>query len=205
MKYPMTLNQQKEIERTDKTASQCLTLFQKKLLLQALENELRSEYRRRIEIMLLADTGYSQSEICQQLKCCHETARYWIKVAQTGQAHHWNDHPIGRPKQVSQQYQQRLQELINHSPRDYGYSFHSWTAEWLSKHLAKEFGKKYSNRHVYRLLKKIGISSKQIKANIRDINPENNANIVIEPLQPSYPNKLVDFCFLQSDDTGFIS
>ena len=205
MKHPMTLNQKKEIQRTNKTASQCLTHFQKKLLLQSLENELRPEYRRRIEIMLLADTGYSQSEICQKLKCCQETARYWIKVAQTGQAHHWNDHPIGRPKQVSQQYQQRLKELVNHSPRDYGYSFHSWTAEWLSKHLAKEFGKKYSTRHVYRLLKKNGVSIKRKKANTRDTKSKNNSNILIETIQPSSQNKLVNFVFLQSDDLGFLS
>jgi hypothetical protein len=36
---------------------QYLTPFQRKLLLKSLQAELRPEYRRRIEIMLLADSG----------------------------------------------------------------------------------------------------------------------------------------------------
>ncbi|WP_339382242.1 hypothetical protein [Nostoc flagelliforme] len=47
--------------------SKYLTPFQRKLLLKSLEAELRPEYRRRIEIMLLADAGQSQRlfEKCQ--------------------------------------------------------------------------------------------------------------------------------------------
>ena len=39
-----------------------LTPFQRKLLLKNLEADLRPEYRRRIEIMLLADAGQSQAQ-----------------------------------------------------------------------------------------------------------------------------------------------
>jgi hypothetical protein len=46
---------------------QCLTPFQRKLLLKSLQTDLRPEYRRRIEIMLLADTGQSQAQICKAL------------------------------------------------------------------------------------------------------------------------------------------
>ncbi len=178
--------------KDSKVSGKYLTPFQKKLLSRALTTDLRHEYRRRIEIMLLADLGYSQSEICTELKCSHETARYWIKVAQTGQAHHWNDRPMGRPKQVSQEYQSRLQELINHSPRDYGYSFHSWTAQWLSRHLSKEFGVEYSTRHIYRLLKKIGVSSKQVKMDNSNKKQKKLSKISIGHLQPSSPQKSLD-------------
>ncbi len=86
----------------------CLTPFQRKLLQKNLEADLRPEYRRRIEIMLRADAGQSQAQICEALLCSQETARYWIAIAQTGQAHHWNDRPMGRPKTVNQQYLTRL-------------------------------------------------------------------------------------------------
>ncbi|NJM74367.1 MAG: helix-turn-helix domain-containing protein, partial [Scytonema sp. RU_4_4] len=56
---------------------QYLTPFQRQLLLKNLETDLRPEYRRRIEIMLLADIGQSQTQICEALKCSQETARYW--------------------------------------------------------------------------------------------------------------------------------
>ncbi len=95
-----------------------LTPFQRKLLLKNLEADLRPEYRRRIEIMLLADAGQSQAQICEALLCSQETARYWIAIALAGNAHHWNDRPQGRPKTVNEQYLTRLKQLANHSPRD---------------------------------------------------------------------------------------
>jgi transposase len=140
---------------------QYLTLFQRKLLLKSLETDLRLEYRRRIEIMLLADTGQSQTQICEALGCSQETARYWIGMAKAGQAHLWDERPMGRPKAVNEQFLDRLKELASHSPREYGYPFQRWTAQWLGKHLAKEFGIKVSNCHINRLLKQMGLSTRE--------------------------------------------
>jgi transposase len=139
----------------------CLTPFQRKLLLKRMNTDLRVEYRRRIEIMLLADEGRSQSQICAELGCSQETARYWIAMAQAGNAHKWDEHPRGRPKNVNEDYLNRLKELVSNSPRDYGYPFQRWTAQWLSKHLAKEMGIEVSDRHINRLLKEMGLSTRK--------------------------------------------
>lgn len=136
-----------------------LTAFQRKLLLQNLHKNLLESYRQRIEIMLLADEGKTQREICQTLGCCAATARHWTHIARTGMAHQWQDCPIGRPKAVNDQYLERLKELINSSPRDHGYAFRRWTANWLGKHLAKEFEIEVSDRHIKRLLKQMGLST----------------------------------------------
>ena len=143
--------------------SHCLTDFQKKLLLKSLQTELRPEYRRRLEIMIRADEGQTQSEICNELGCSQETARYWIAIAQSGQAHMWNNHPIGRPKIINDEYLQTLKELVTNGPRHYGYSFRNWTADWLSRHLAKQLKIECSPRHVSRLLKQMGLSTKPKK------------------------------------------
>ncbi|MBD2535008.1 helix-turn-helix domain-containing protein [Nostoc flagelliforme FACHB-838] len=137
----------------------CLTAFQRKLLLQNLHKSLLESYRQRIEIMLLADEGKTQTEICQTLGCCAATARHWTHIARTGMAHQWQDCPIGRPKAVNDQYLERLKELINSSPREHGYAFRRWTANWLGKHLAKEFEIEVSDRHIKRLLKQMGLST----------------------------------------------
>lgn len=148
-----------------------LTPFQRQLLLKKLTENLPKLYRQRLEIMLLADEGKSQIEICRLLGCCSATARHWIHIARSGMAHQWETSPIGRPKAVNQEYLARLQELVNHHPRDYGYSFQRWTANWLSKHLAQEFGVKLSECHIKRLLKQMGLSTKsksQTSANNTD-------------------------------------
>lgn len=137
-----------------------LTSFQRELLNRSLQYDLRPEYSRRIEIMLLADRGQSQNKICKTLKCSQETARYWIKMAQTGQAHKWKDRPRGRPKIVNEKYLKRLKELVSSSPSKYGYSFKYWTAHYLNKHLTEELGIKCSDCHINRLLKQMGLSTK---------------------------------------------
>ncbi|MBE9001544.1 transposase [Nostoc sp. LEGE 12447] len=163
-----------------------LTTFQHKLLLKSLETDLRPEYRRRIEIMLLADSGQSQTQICETLGCSQETARHWMTVAQTGQAHHWSDRPMGRPKAVNEQYLTRLQELASHSPREYGYAFERWTGQWLSKHLTKEMGMKVSACHINRLLKEMGLSTRQIcKTSEKETDKAKNSQITIGNLLPN--------------------
>ncbi|MHC5937801.1 helix-turn-helix domain-containing protein [Nostoc sp.] len=139
--------------------SKYLTSFQRKLLLGSLEKSLPESYRHRIEIMLLADEGKTQTEICQILGCCPATARHWMHIARTGMAHQWQDSPIGRPKAVNDEYLERLKQLIRSSPRDHGYGFRRWTANWLGKHLVKEFGIEVSDRHIKRLLKQMGLST----------------------------------------------
>lgn len=140
---------------------QCLSVKERKFLHQILQTEIRAEYRRRIEIMLLADQGLSQAQICAAVGCSAETARYWSAMAQTGQAHNWDTQPMGRPKTVNQEYLERLEELVSHSPSKYGYSFRRWTAQWLGKHLAKELDIELSDCHVNRLLKQMGLSTRK--------------------------------------------
>jgi len=163
-----------------------LTPFQRKYLLKSLETDLRAEYRRRIEIMLLADAGQSQAQICEALGCSQETARYWIAIASSGQAHKWSDRLIGRPKTVNQQYLSRLKELVSHSPREYGYPFERWTAQWLSKHLAKELGIKVSSCHINRLLKEMGLSTRQVSETVKKkTHSTKDSGITINDLQSS--------------------
>lgn len=173
-----------------------LTPFQHKLLQKSLQEDLLDQYRQRIQIMLLADEGKSQTEICRTLKCCPATVRHWTYVARTGMAHQWQDCPIGRPKAVNEAYSERLKELISHSPRDYGYSFGRWTVSWLSKHLAKELGIEVSDRHIKRLLKQMGLSTVPKPSHVESAATQKtkNSKILIHDLQSeNIP-----------DDTGFL-
>ncbi len=140
--------EQPEANLLNVAAGKYLTAFQRKLLQKNLQEDLSESYRQRIEIMLLADEGKTQTEICQILACCPATARHWMHIARTGMAHQWQDCPLGRPKAINQEYLERLQELLSQSPRDYGYGFRRWTVSFLRKHLAKELGIEVSDRHL---------------------------------------------------------
>ena len=186
MKLPMVTNLPKvgEIKSPNLCQGKFLTPFQRQLLQKSLDKDLPELSRQRIQIMLLADEGKNQVKICQELKCSPATARHWIHIARSGMAHQWNSSPIGRPKIINEQYLERLKQLINHSPREFGYSFEKWTAGWLSKHLAKELEIKVSDCHIKRLLKQMGLSTRP-KPNItmkKTTQPTEESQIYIRDL-----------------------
>ncbi len=141
-----------------------LTLSQREYLSDSLQTELRPECRLRVEIMLRADAGQSQTQICKALRCSREAVRYWAGMLRAGEIHRWQDQPRGRPKSVNQQYLVRLKELATQSPRDYGYSFQHWTSQWLRKHLTEELGIEVSDSSVLKLLKQLGLSRRKSAA-----------------------------------------
>ena len=146
---------------------------------------------RRLEIAVRAHMGQSQAEICNALSCSRDTARYWMRIAQTNQASSWQEQSVGRPKIVNDEYLQRLKELVTHHPKDYGYSFQHWTARWLSRHLAQELDIKISDRHVNRLLKQMGLSTrKQQKPQQKPESTNDKSKIAIEDLNPADRSQL---------------
>ena len=165
-------------EANDLAQSKFFTPLARKVLLKNLQPDLKPEYRRRLEIMLLADMGKTQTQICQILGCSPEMARYWIALAQAGMAYKWNERPFGRPKMADERYVERLKELVSLSPRDCGYAFGQWTAQWLSKHLAKEFQIEVSDRHINRLLKQMGLSTKQKSSSLVQTEQSKDGNIL---------------------------
>lgn len=172
----------------DLKPGECLTPFQRKLLQKSLQDDLPEQYRQRIEIMLLADEGKTQTQICKALGCSQGTAARWILKARSGQAHNWQDSPIGRPKSVNEQCLERLRELVSQSPREFGYSFQCWTAQCLNKHLAEEFDVKVTAHHINRLLKQLGLSTRPktaIDESATNQTGTGNSSIVIRDLLSS--------------------
>lgn len=185
-----------------------LTDFQRRLLKNDLEDKnLSDKYRQRIEIMLLADEGKTQSQICKLLNCSVVTVRHWTLLASMGQAHNWQSSPLGRPKLVNEEYLERLKELLNHSPKEinipgtkYKYSYDRWTVNKLSQHLGKEFGIVLSDRHIRRLLKDMGLSTKPQKDKPEKKNSTTPANnrVVINDLDSDLPQDHLEFWQLNS-------
>jgi transposase len=138
--------------------------------------------------MLLADEGKTQSQICEQLECSRVTARYWISQAKNGEAHNWQATPLGRPKAANQEYKERLRQLVGQSPRECllqrvgqspqecKYPFRQWTADKLSKHLEKELDIKIDKRHINRLLKEMGLSTRPKPIGVDDTTQNTNTS-----------------------------
>jgi transposase len=141
-----------------------LTPFQLQLLEDNLQKpDLSDIYRQRLKIILLTDHGHSQAEICRFLSCSTATASRWIQITKAGLAHQYLGCPVGRPKTVTDEYIEVLRELLEHSPKDYGYPFSTWTVKWLSKHLIKQTGTMVSESHLRRVMGELNLSTRRSK------------------------------------------
>jgi transposase len=175
-----------------------LTEFQRKLLQKSLLEELSEHYRQRLLIMLLADEGKTQSEICRTLNCCPTTARHWIFMAKMGMAHQWQEQPIGRPQATNHQYRERLRELVGQNPRNYGYAFQRWTGYWLSRHLAKELKIEVNERQVNRILNQMGLSTR----NQGVAAPADQASVKTRENSPAPRILIQDLSFLSESNSA---
>jgi transposase len=139
-----------------------LSDFQKKRLEQELSTpDLSSRDKMRIQIMLLYGQGKSQKQICDFLNCAPVTARTWIHIVKSEQAHRWRDFcQDGRPKMIEDHHRDRLIELFKQRPKEVGYPFKKWTSVALQKQLLKEFEIEVSARHINRVLNEAGFSTR---------------------------------------------
>jgi transposase len=156
-----------------------LTPFQRQMLAEKIDKEPPNAYRQRLEIILLTDRGETQAAICRTLGCSPGTASRWIQLTKAGLAHQYLDCPVGRPKVVTDEYIELLRELLQHSPRDYGYPFKTWTIDWLGKHIAKEKGIAVSHSHLKRVMRELGLST---RTRLKPSQSSSTANIFIADL-----------------------
>jgi transposase len=186
------------------SAAQCLTPFQESFLRTKLDSDLPSLYRQRLQIMLMANEGKTQAEIARELGCSPLTVRHWTLFAKSGEAHNWQNDPIGRPAAINAQYIERLRELVNVTPRDikvpgfhYTYPQRRWTAKLLGQHLQAEFGISVTPRHINRLLQKMGLSTRpQTKSkSTSPAKPELSDRIVIQDLSDQAANSSSSLLF----------
>lgn len=171
-----------------------LTDFQKKRLEKELtKSHLSSRDRMRLQIMLLFGQGKSQKQICEILNCAPITARTWIHVVKSEQAHRWRDfRQDGRPKTIEDHHRDRLIELFKQSPREVGFPFEKWTSSALKKQLFKEFEIEVSARHINRVLNEAGFSTRTpSKSESEKAGGEaSESKIVIQDLHDSYNSNL---------------
>jgi transposase len=156
-----------------------LSSFQRQLLQSNINQALANPHRQRLEIILLTDQGKTQAEICRSLGCSAATVSRWMQLTKAGLAHQYLDCPVGRPKLITNEYIECLRELLDHSPRDYGYPFKTWTVSWLGKHIAKEKGIAVSHSHLKRVMRELGLST---RSQPQQPNKESTANISIADL-----------------------
>lgn len=134
-------------------------------LTQSVKRQLRRMRRRtrdkglamRIQIVLLADKGLSQTAISQATGCSrswtHEVLKRFVLQGVAALADRREDN--GQVK-LDEEFLSLLHDLVDASPRDHGFVRPTWTQELLVKAMHKEGGVKVHVGTMSRALAKIG-------------------------------------------------
>jgi len=92
----------------------------------------------------------------------------------------------GRPPKATTQYVEVLKQAVQHSPRDLGYPFSSWTLERLREHVGRQTGVLLNPRYLSSLMGKHGIvyrRPKHLMAHLRDPQEYDEKKAILEFLK----------------------
>jgi transposase len=131
-------------------------------------------YRTRAQMVLLsAETGLKAEEIAQIVRENHLTVLRWLKRYLAEGIEGLMDAPrSGRSTTVTEDYRQRLRDIVRRRPRSLGLEYSMWTLRRLADHLAEETGIRVSYETVRRALAKEEIVFSRPQHTISSPDPE---------------------------------
>lgn len=141
--------------------------------------DLRMMYRfgqgregRRAQAILLSSQGYSTSQISEITGVWAKTVRAWLDRFETEGVVGLKDqvHP-GRPRKLTDEVKQVLEESAHQEPASFGYSYNNWTLEHLRRHLRLSLGVRLSLSSVHNGLEQQGIHWGTAKAKVTSPDP----------------------------------
>lgn len=128
--------------------------------------------RTRAQIILLAvEESMTAPQISRLVRKSEDTVRRWIKRFNSEGVNGLYDEPrSGPPSKVTQEYKNRLLQVVRQRPRSLDQPYSLWTLQRLADYLAEETGMRFSSETVRLILKAndIVISRPQYKISSPD-------------------------------------
>src|SRR5512141_1614047 len=153
----------------------------------AMRQDKRSEVRQRATVMRLLHLGHKPEAVAEQQMVSVPTIYNWHKLwREQGIEGLANRPKTGRPSKATEAYCQKLEEMLEKEPADYGYRFAIWTADRLRAHLEKETGILLSESRFRALMKKKGYRYRRPKhdlSHLQDQLAKKQAEEVLEELK----------------------
>jgi transposase len=118
-----------------------LTKQQLQKIEQAIKSDADLRVRTRARIIRLLHRGYKRSEIAKILSISTGQVHYWHKRWQDQGLAGLADQPrSGRPRVTADDYNQKLEEVLETDPRELGFAFTVWTKPKLLAYMERLTG-----------------------------------------------------------------
>lgn len=120
--------------------------------------ERDAEARQRLRIVLMLDEKQTPTQIHKSTGAARSTVyRVAGHFEAEGEGGLRNRRPEVLPSKVTEDYVQRLEELVYKNPQDLGWRRTNWTCEALAQQLARDTGTELHQSHINRLLGEMGM------------------------------------------------
>jgi transposase len=127
---------------------------------------------KRLHAITLNHDGLSSGEIAEFLHAPRSKVSQWLSDYE-----HFGFEALlegqrpGRPGQLTQPQQVRLEDIIDSGPTSWGFLSGVWSAPMVARVISEEFGIDYTARHVRRLLHEWGFSVQRPRRQLIRANP----------------------------------
>lgn len=120
---------------------------------------------RRVEARRLLDEGLSQAEVARRLHASRQSVSRW---AQTSRRELAQVRRQGRKSAMGEKDRLKLKELLLAGPEAAGLTGELWTVPRVREVLAARLGHRFSNVHVWRVLRQLGFSPQRPEGRARE-------------------------------------
>ena len=128
-------------------------------LLAQLRTETNPKAIKRLTVALLYAGGSSPYEIERLLGIPAQTVYDWLDTVAERNGVALGDRPRGgSPSRLSESQWDQLTAMLAASPSEAGIDAPAWRPALVHEYIAEEFGVEYSHAHMYRVMKKAGLS-----------------------------------------------
>src|SRR6266487_6503758 len=153
----------------------------------AMRQDKRAEVRQRATVIRLLHLGHKPEAVAEQQMVSVPTIYNWHKIwREQGVEGLANRPKTGRPAKATEAYCQKLEEVLDHEPAEFGYRFAIWTSDRLRTHLDKETGILLSESRFRALLKKRGYRYRRPKhdlSHLQDKKAKKKAEKLLEEMK----------------------
>ena len=153
----------------------------------AIRQDKRAEVRQRARVIRLLHLGHKPEGVAEQQMVSVPTIYNWHKLwREQGIQGLANKKKTGRPSKATGVYCQKLEDLLDKEPAEFGYRFAIWTSDRLRAHLEKETGILLSESRFRALLKKKGYRYRRPKhdlSHLQDKKAKQKAEKLLEEMK----------------------
>ncbi len=114
--------------------------------------------KRRLRAARLLEKGLSQAEVARELGVSRQSVSRWAAIVDAEGRDGLKARPFGRPGQFGKAERRELARILKQGAVAAGFPTELWTLPRIQTLIAEQFGIRYSEVHVWRLLRAMGFS-----------------------------------------------